>query len=149
MNEIAGEEVDSERRSEQRRTRSDKGWQPELGDETQRARGKIVLAIKLGMKPQEAISKVKTLSDVEGLCITYAVEEIEKITEEKLTTILSSNAAYLDVLKVAKHYKLHQSCPCVLRGQEGACFQGHCLIKFKGMIGHGLLLIKEAEGGQD
>lgn len=32
----------------------------------------IVLAIKLGMKPQEAISNVKTLSDVEGLCISYA-----------------------------------------------------------------------------
>lgn len=32
----------------------------------------IVLGIKLGMEPQEAISKVKTLSDVEGLCISYA-----------------------------------------------------------------------------
>lgn len=31
-----------------------------------------MLAIKLGMKPQEAISNVKTLSDVEGLCISYA-----------------------------------------------------------------------------
>ncbi|XP_054793259.1 galactokinase [Prosopis cineraria] len=90
----------------------------------------IVLGIKLGMKPQEAISKVKTLSDVEGLCVTfagkhnssdpvlavkeflkeepYAVEEIEKITGEKLTSFLGNNAAYLDVLKVAKHYKLHQ-----------------------------------------
>ncbi|KAI9116001.1 hypothetical protein K1719_012931 [Acacia pycnantha] len=38
----------------------------------------------------------------------HTVEEIEKITEEKLTTILGSNTAYLDVLKVAKHYKLHQ-----------------------------------------
>lgn len=32
----------------------------------------IVLAIKLGMKPEDARSKVKTLSDVEGLCITFA-----------------------------------------------------------------------------
>jgi len=32
----------------------------------------IVLGIKLGMKPQEAISNVKTLSDVEGLCISFA-----------------------------------------------------------------------------
>ena len=32
----------------------------------------IVLSIKLGMKPQEAISKVKTLSDVEGLCVSFA-----------------------------------------------------------------------------
>lgn len=31
-----------------------------------------MLGIKLGMKPQEAISKVKTLSDVEGLCVTFA-----------------------------------------------------------------------------
>ncbi|KAF9592670.1 hypothetical protein IFM89_016747, partial [Coptis chinensis] len=32
----------------------------------------IVLGIKLGMKPKEAISKVKTLSDVEGLCVSFA-----------------------------------------------------------------------------
>lgn len=32
----------------------------------------IVLAIKLGQKPQEAISEVKTLSDVEGLCVAFA-----------------------------------------------------------------------------
>lgn len=31
-----------------------------------------MLGIKLGMKPQEAMSKVKTLSDVEGLCISFA-----------------------------------------------------------------------------
>ncbi|KAI4335005.1 hypothetical protein L6164_013694 [Bauhinia variegata] len=90
----------------------------------------IVLGIKLGMKPQEAIEKVITLSDVEGLCVSFAgshnssdpvlavkeflkeepytAEEIEKITGEKLTSFLSSNSAYLDVIKVAKHYKLHQ-----------------------------------------
>lgn len=32
----------------------------------------IVLAIKLGQKPQEAVSEVKTLSDVEGLCVAFA-----------------------------------------------------------------------------
>ncbi|KAM3341610.1 hypothetical protein P3S68_026576 [Capsicum galapagoense] len=31
-----------------------------------------VLGIKLGMEPQEAICSVKTLSDVEGLCISFA-----------------------------------------------------------------------------
>ncbi|KAK7338674.1 hypothetical protein VNO77_19299 [Canavalia gladiata] len=90
----------------------------------------IVLAIKLGMKPQEAIVKVKTLSDVEGLCISFASnhkssdpvlavkeflkeepytdEEIEKVIEEKLTTIFSSNPIYMDVIKVAENYKLRQ-----------------------------------------
>lgn len=32
----------------------------------------IVLGIKLGMEPKVAISKVKTLSDVEGLCVAFA-----------------------------------------------------------------------------
>ena len=32
----------------------------------------IVLGIKLGMKPHEAITNVKTLSDVEGLCVSFA-----------------------------------------------------------------------------
>lgn len=32
----------------------------------------IVLGINLGMKSQEAIAKVKTLSDVEGLCVKFA-----------------------------------------------------------------------------
>ncbi|KAJ4836089.1 galactokinase [Turnera subulata] len=90
----------------------------------------IVLGIKLGMKPQEAISKVKTLSDVEGLCVSfassrgssdpviavkeylkeepYSAEDIEKITEEKLTSIFSDSQSSLDVLNAAKHFKLHQ-----------------------------------------
>ncbi|XP_021290881.1 galactokinase [Herrania umbratica] len=90
----------------------------------------IVLGIKLGMKAQEAISKVKTLSDVEGLCVQFAgdhdsndpvlavkeflkeepytTEEIEKITEENLPSILGDNPTSLDVLKAAKHFKLHQ-----------------------------------------
>ncbi|KAL4296151.1 hypothetical protein GQ457_12G005300 [Hibiscus cannabinus] len=90
----------------------------------------IVLGIKLGMKPQEAISKVKTLSDVEGLCVQFAggrgsndpglavkeflkeepytAEEVEKITETDLPSILCDNPTSLDVLKAAKHFKLHQ-----------------------------------------
>lgn len=90
----------------------------------------IVLGIKLGMKPQDAISNVKTLSDVEALCVTfagsngssdpvvavkenlkeepYSAEDIEKITEEKLETIFAKSPTSLDVLRAAKHYKLHQ-----------------------------------------
>ncbi|OMO53475.1 Galactokinase [Corchorus capsularis] len=90
----------------------------------------ILLGIKLGMKPQEAISKVKTLSDVEGLCVQFAgsrgsndpvlavkeflkeepytAEDIEKITEKNLPSILGDNPTSLDVLKAAKHFKLHQ-----------------------------------------
>ncbi|CAI0626210.1 unnamed protein product [Linum tenue] len=90
----------------------------------------IILGIKLGLKPEEARSKVNTLSDVEGLCVSFAgkrgssdpviavkeflkeepytAEEIEKITGEKLTTTLSSSASSLEVLKAAKNFKLHQ-----------------------------------------
>ncbi|TYI41638.1 hypothetical protein ES332_A01G039800v1 [Gossypium tomentosum] len=90
----------------------------------------IVLGIKLGMKSQEAIAKVKTLSDVEGLCVKFAkghgsndpvlavkeylkekpytAEEIEKITEKHLPSILGDNPTSLDVLKAAKHFKLQQ-----------------------------------------
>lgn len=38
----------------------------------------------------------------------YTAEEIEAVTGEKLTSFLNNNAAYLEVLKVAKQYKLHQ-----------------------------------------
>ncbi|XP_020230217.1 galactokinase [Cajanus cajan] len=90
----------------------------------------IVLAIKLGMDRKEAISKVNTLSDIEGLCVSFAgtrnssdpvlavkeylkeepytAEQIEEVTGEKLASFLNNNAAYLEVVKVAKHYKLHQ-----------------------------------------
>ncbi|KAK9287724.1 hypothetical protein L1049_016164 [Liquidambar formosana] len=90
----------------------------------------IVLGIKLGMKPQEAISKVKTLSDAEGLCVSFAssrdlsdpvlavkeflkeepytAEEIENITEESLPSIFGNSPTSLDVLKAAKHFKLFQ-----------------------------------------
>ncbi|XAR48796.1 Galactokinase [Bertholletia excelsa] len=90
----------------------------------------IVLAIKLGMKPEEAISKIKTLSDVEGLCIAFAGKcgssdpvlavkellreepytsaDIEKITEQKLPAIFANSPSSLNVLKVASHYKLFQ-----------------------------------------
>ncbi|KAJ0034421.1 hypothetical protein Pint_24305 [Pistacia integerrima] len=120
----------------------------------------IVLGIKLGMKPTEAVSKVKTLSDVEGLCVAYAgkhgssdpvlavkyldlgfglynftvimdfgllstynllyslkellheepytAEDIEKIIGEKLSSVFANSPTSLDVLKAAKHFKLHQ-----------------------------------------
>ncbi|KAF5196226.1 Galactokinase [Thalictrum thalictroides] len=90
----------------------------------------IVLAIKLGMKPKQAISEVKTLSDVEELCVSfasnhgssdpviavkellkeepYAAEDIEKILEERLTTVFCNSPSSLDVLKAAKHFKLFQ-----------------------------------------
>ncbi|KAK1281155.1 Galactokinase [Acorus gramineus] len=90
----------------------------------------IVLAIKLGMELKEAISNVKTLSDVEGLCVRFAndhgssdpvvavkellneepytAEEIEKITEEGLPLVLGNSASSLDVLKVAENFKLFQ-----------------------------------------
>ncbi|KAK4478346.1 hypothetical protein RD792_017636 [Penstemon davidsonii] len=90
----------------------------------------ILLAIKLGTKPKEAIAKIKTLSDVEGLCVSFAgtrgssdpvlavkeflkeepytADDIEKITNEKLEAIFANSPSSLDVLKVAKHFKLHQ-----------------------------------------
>ncbi|PWA66606.1 mevalonate/galactokinase family protein [Artemisia annua] len=92
----------------------------------------IVLGIKLGMEPEEAISKVKTLSDVEGLCVSFAgnhgssdpnlavkeylkeepytAEEIEKITSKSLDLIFADSASSLDVIKAAKYYKLFQVC---------------------------------------
>ncbi|KAG8370552.1 hypothetical protein BUALT_Bualt14G0129000 [Buddleja alternifolia] len=90
----------------------------------------IVLGIKLGMKPEEAITKVKTLSDVEELCVSfagksgssdpvvavkeylkeepYSMEDIEKITNAKLEAIFANSPSSLDVLRAAKHFKLHQ-----------------------------------------
>ncbi|MCL7022133.1 hypothetical protein MKW94_025168 [Papaver nudicaule] len=90
----------------------------------------IVLGIKLGMTPEEALSKVKTLSDVEGLCVSFAdsrgssdpvlavkeflkeepytAEEIEEIIQENLESVFSSSSSSLDVLKAAKHFKLFQ-----------------------------------------
>ncbi|OAY62544.1 Galactokinase [Ananas comosus] len=90
----------------------------------------IVLAIKLGMKSTEAVSTVKTLSDVEGLCVSFAgkhgssdpvlavkeflheepytAEDIEKITEESLVSIFANSPTSLDVLRAAKHFKLFQ-----------------------------------------
>ncbi|XP_028122377.1 galactokinase-like [Camellia sinensis] len=82
------------------------------------------------MKPQEAISEVKTLSDVEGLCVSFAgrhgssdpvlavkellseepytAEDIEKIIEENLQSVFADSQSSLDVLKAATHYKLFQ-----------------------------------------
>ncbi|EPS66937.1 hypothetical protein M569_07839, partial [Genlisea aurea] len=90
----------------------------------------ILLGIKLGLAAEEAVAKVKTLSDVEGLCVTFAsdrgssdpvlaikeflkeepytAEEIEEIIGEKLAAIFASSPSSLDVLKAAHHFKLHQ-----------------------------------------
>uniref|UniRef100_A0A803PPL3 RING-type E3 ubiquitin transferase n=1 Tax=Cannabis sativa TaxID=3483 RepID=A0A803PPL3_CANSA len=90
----------------------------------------IVLGIKLGLKPQEAISNVKTHSDVEGLCLEFAgthgssdpllalkeylkeepytTQEIEQIIEENLSSIFKDSPSSLDVLKAATHFKLYQ-----------------------------------------
>ncbi|KAG8372853.1 hypothetical protein BUALT_Bualt12G0110200 [Buddleja alternifolia] len=90
----------------------------------------IVLAVKLGMNAEEAISKVKTLSDVEGLCVAfagnhgssdpvlavkeylkeepYSAEDIEEVINEKLQTVFANSPSSLDVLRAAKHFKLHQ-----------------------------------------
>ncbi|GLJ31642.1 hypothetical protein SUGI_0635670 [Cryptomeria japonica] len=90
----------------------------------------IVLAIKLGMQAHEAVSKVKTLSDVEGLCVSFAAdhgssdalvavkeflneepytkEEIEKIIEENLESIMAGSPTSLAVLAAATHFKLFQ-----------------------------------------
>ncbi|CAI9119048.1 OLC1v1020709C1 [Oldenlandia corymbosa var. corymbosa] len=90
----------------------------------------IVLGIKLGMKPEDAISNVKTLSDVEGKCVAfagshgssdplvavkellkeepYSAEDVESFTEKKLEVIFANSPTSLDVLRAAKHFKLHQ-----------------------------------------
>ncbi|KAL2931546.1 Galactokinase, partial [Bienertia sinuspersici] len=80
----------------------------------------IVLGIKLGVNLKEAASTVKTLSEVKGLCVSFAdtrdssnpvlavqeflkedlyiVEDIEKITDESLQSIFSDSPSSLDVL---------------------------------------------------
>ncbi|KAL2244329.1 galactokinase [Sesamum indicum] len=90
----------------------------------------IVLGIKLGLKAEKAITEVKTLSDVEALCVSfagtrgssdpglavkeflkeepYSSEEIEQIINEKLPTVFANSPSSLDVLRAAKHFKLHQ-----------------------------------------
>ncbi|KAH7433627.1 hypothetical protein KP509_07G078400 [Ceratopteris richardii] len=90
----------------------------------------MVLAVKLGMTPKEAISTVRTLSDVEGLCVSFAASlgssdpvvaveqylheepytiiEIEGLLSESLTDIMSDSSTSLSVLAAAKHFKLYQ-----------------------------------------
>ncbi|XP_052624934.1 galactokinase [Lactuca sativa] len=85
----------------------------------------ILLGIKLRMEPEEAISKVKTISDVEALCASfvgahgssnptiavkepYTSNEIEIITGKSLDSIILDSATSLDVIKAATHYKLFQ-----------------------------------------
>lgn len=38
----------------------------------------------------------------------YNAQEVEKITQKDLPSILCENPTSLDVLKAAKHFKLHQ-----------------------------------------
>lgn len=90
----------------------------------------MVLAVKLGMRLEEARTSVHTLSDVEGLCAKYAsahgssspvvaverflheapynAEEIEDILQEKLSSIMKNSPTTLAVLAAATHFKLHQ-----------------------------------------
>ncbi|XP_026442886.1 galactokinase-like [Papaver somniferum] len=90
----------------------------------------IVLGIRLGMKQEDAVSKVKSLDDVEGLCVSFAdsrgssdpvlaikeflkekpytTGEIEEIIQESLESVFSSSSSSLDVLKATKHFKLLQ-----------------------------------------
>ncbi|KAH9322749.1 hypothetical protein KI387_017388, partial [Taxus chinensis] len=88
----------------------------------------IVLAIKLGMEAREAVSKIKTLSDVESLIQEtetethfifvelqeflheepYTKDAIEKIIEERLESIMVGSPTSLAVLAAATHFKLFQ-----------------------------------------
>lgn len=51
----------------------------------------------------------------------YTAEEIENITGENLTSFLNINASYLEVIKAAKQYKLHQVCCCIPITQDFMC----------------------------
>ncbi|CAN1300211.1 GAL1 [Linum perenne] len=91
----------------------------------------IILGINLGMKEDEARSKVKTLRDVEELCVSFAnkrgssfdplvsikeflkevpytSEQIENIIKEKLVSLFSSSQSSLDVLNWTTQFKLYQ-----------------------------------------
>ncbi|PHU21023.1 Galactokinase [Capsicum chinense] len=77
-----------------------------------------VLGIKLGMEPQEAICSVKTLSDVEGLCISFACTRAKRVHAFKDT--VSSELSDEDMLKKLgdlmneSHYScsVHYECSC-------------------------------------
>lgn len=62
----------------------------------------------------------------------YTAEEIEKITEENLPTVLGHSPSSLDVLKAAKHFKLYQVVLhyITLLGNEYQC------IYFQGSVGN-------------
>ncbi|KAG0496535.1 hypothetical protein HPP92_001226 [Vanilla planifolia] len=90
----------------------------------------IVLSVKLGKSAKNVVSEVKTLSDVEGLCLEYAekhgssdpgfavmkllkeepytAEDIEAIINEPLASVFKSSPTSLDVLRAAKSFKLFQ-----------------------------------------
>ncbi|KAL2526286.1 Galactokinase [Abeliophyllum distichum] len=105
----------------------------------------------------EAINTIKTLSDVEGLCVSfaatrgssdpllavkeflneepYSAEDIEKITEEKLEAVFADSPSSLDVLRSAKHFKLHQVgfCGSVAFGYI-TCYPSYLLVFFSWIL---------------
>lgn len=90
----------------------------------------IVLAVKLGMPADKAISVVNTLSDVEKLCVSFAATqgssdpvvaiekhlheepymavEIESIVSRSLQSIMENSATSLAVIAAAEQFKLYQ-----------------------------------------
>lgn len=90
----------------------------------------IMLAVKLGMPVNEAIAGVNTLSDVEGLCKSFAASqgssdpilavekhlheepyttmEIERSFSRSLQSIMAKSSTSLAVLASAQKFKLHQ-----------------------------------------
>ena len=55
----------------------------------------------------------------------YTAEEIEKITEENLPSVLGNSPTSLDVLKAAKHFKLYQV--QYHKNNENIYYFSHCL----------------------
>ncbi|XP_056692314.1 uncharacterized protein [Spinacia oleracea] len=58
----------------------------------------ILLGIKLGMNPKEAASNVKTLSDVEGLCMSFACSHGSTDYDQRGRLAFSTERFYLDLL---------------------------------------------------
>lgn len=77
------------------------------------------------MKPQEAISKVQTLSDVEGLCLSFASkhDSSDPVVAVKVCGCVSS------LFPFYVHYKFLSSClPLICLGDGRWTLQsiGHC-----------------------
>lgn len=68
----------------------------------------ILLGIKLGMKAEEAVSKVNTLSDVEGLCVSFAG------TRESSDPVLAVKVFIHNILKHSEViFIVSRVCVCV------------------------------------